>query len=82
MIKELINKWKLNHALIASKMGISKGYFSNKLNEKKVGNFTYSFTDEELQKLKVILIELRNDLESVDQIEFNAALAMIVKKEV
>jgi len=82
MLREIIIKWKLNSGLLALKMGMSKGYFSNKLNEKKVNNFTYRFTPEELNKLKGILIELRNDLEAIDEIEFNQALEMLVKKEV
>lgn len=43
---------------------------------------THKFTPEESQKLKCILIELRNDLEKVDDIDFNDALSMLVKKDV
>lgn len=75
-MKELIENWKLNKTLLASKMGMSKSFFNNKLMERK----PYSFNDEEIERLKNILIELRNDLEKIDQIEFNKALSIIVGK--
>lgn len=75
---EVIDKWKLNRNLLAAKMEMPKGTFNNKLSP----NHPTSFTDEELQKLKCILVELRTDLEPVDDIEFNDALAIISRKQV
>ncbi len=75
---EVIDKWKLNRNLLASKMEMPKGTFNNKLS----ANHPTKFTQEELQKLKCILVELRNDLESVDDIDFNDALALISRKQV
>lgn len=61
MIRKIIDKWKLNRNLLASKMEISKGSFNNKLNE----NEAYKFTELEEQKLKKVLKELKNDLNKI-----------------
>jgi hypothetical protein len=50
------------------------GTFCNKLNPKH----TTQFTDAEIIRLKGVLIELRNDLDSVTDIEFNDALKTII----
>lgn len=75
-MQEIIEKWKLNKGLLASKMEMPLGTFCNKLSDKH----TAYFTDAEKIKLKGVLIELRNDLDSVTDIDFNDALNVIVNK--
>ena len=74
MLKEIIDKWKLNHNLLAEKMGMPKGTFNNKLSKQ-------DFTDDELDRLKNILLTLRDDLEGISEIDFNDALRLISQKE-
>lgn len=69
-MREIINKWELNKELLASKMGMNAVLFEAKLNTK--------FTQKELIKLKGILIELKNDLDSITDIDFNDALKSIL----
>lgn len=73
-MREIIDKWKINRNLLAEKMGMSKGFFNNKLSERQ----KYKFTEEEKERLKQILIEMRNDLEGITDIEFNHALKTLV----
>ncbi len=77
-INEIVSRWKLNQTLLAEKMGMSKTTFVKSLNSQKY----YKFTDEQVSKLKSILVELRTDLESVDDVDFNEALRIITQKEV
>lgn len=74
-IQEIIDKWKLNRALLASKLGMPKGTFNNKLSPKH----PTKFSDQEMYQLKQALIELYNDLDGIEQ-DFNVALGMMVKK--
>ncbi len=78
MLKEVIDKWKLNRNLLADKMEMSKDAFNKKLN----GTDGRSFSEDELSKLSKILLELRDDLESGEADDFNNALRKIVQKEV
>lgn len=78
MLKEIIDKWRLNQNLLADKMGMPKGTFNNKLS----GTHASKFTDQELDKLKTILLELRSDLDGIDATDFNEALRLITQKEV
>jgi len=71
-IQEIIDKWKLNRALLASKMGMPKGTFNNKLSP----SHPTQFSDKELFQLKTILIQLREDLGIIDT-DFNEALKII-----
>lgn len=73
---QVFNRWKLNRALLASKMGMPKGTFNNKLSDKHESNFS----DAELIKLKGILREMSIDIDKVTDIDFNAALGAILKK--
>lgn len=73
-MQEIIEKWRLNKGLLASKMGMPLGTFCNKLSTKH----TAYFTDAEIIKLKSILIEIRNDLDAVTDIDFNDALKALV----
>jgi hypothetical protein len=75
-MQKVIEKWKLNKGYLASKLNMPLGTFCNKLSPKH----TTQFTDAEIIRLKGILIELRNDLDSVTDIEFNDALKTIVNK--
>jgi hypothetical protein len=74
-MQETIDKWKLNKGLLATKMQMPTGTFCNKLSAKH----PTKFSDAELIKLKGILIELRNELDAVTDIEFNSALTALVK---
>ncbi len=74
-MQEIIEKWKLNKGLLASKMEMPLGTFCNKLSPKH----PTKFSEQEIIKLKGVLIELRNDLDSVTDIDFNEALSAIVK---
>ena len=73
-IQEVIEKWKINKELLASKMGMLSGTFCNKLNPKH----STQFSDAEIIRLKGILIDLQKDLDAVTDIEFNNALRSIV----
>lgn len=73
---EVIENWKINKGLLASKMEMPLGTFCNKLSEKH----PTKFSEAEIIKLKGVLIELRNDLDAVTDIEFNDALSVIVNK--
>ena len=81
---ELIEKWKLNRNLLASKMQMSKATFNNKLSPDYYGNFTES----EQTRLMEILNELKNDMDylpgltGIEDDNFNAALKSIAQKEV
>jgi hypothetical protein len=61
LIKEILDKWKVNRNLLSSKMGISKGAFNNKLS----GRHPYKFTSEEMKQLKIIIKEFLNDLKKI-----------------
>lgn len=69
-MQEIIDKWKLNKGLLASKMNMPLGTFCNKLSPKH----SASFSDAEIIRLKMVLKELSADLDSVAGIEFNDAL--------
>ena len=72
-LRAIIDTWKINRSLLASKIGISKGAFNNKLNEVS----TYRFSDTELNRLCLVLIELRDTLGAVESADFNDALKII-----
>lgn len=74
-VQEIIDKWKLNRALLASKLGMPKGTFNNKLSPKH----PTKFSDEEMICLKMVLREMCTDVDTVTDIDFNDALKSIVK---
>ena len=78
MLKEVIDKWKLNRNLLAEKMEMSKDAFNKKLNEAD----GRKLDEGEVRKLSKILLELRDDLEAGEVDEFNDALRLISQKEV
>jgi hypothetical protein len=73
-MQKVIENWKLNKGLLASKMDMPLGTFCNKLSP------THSayFTDAEIIKLKGIFRELQGDLDGVTDIDFNNALKTII----
>jgi hypothetical protein len=74
-LQEIIEKWKVNKGLLASKIEMPLGTFCNKLSPKH----SASFTDAELIRLKMVLKEMAGDIEDVSGIDFNDALKTIVK---
>ncbi len=75
-MEELIEKWRLNKSLLASKMGMPLGTFCNKLSSKH----PTKFLDREIILLKSVLLELENDLDSITTVDFNEALKAIVSQ--
>lgn len=73
-LQEIIEKWKVNKGLLASKMEMPLGTFCNKLSLKH----SASFTDAEIIRLKMVLKEMAGDIEVVSGIDFNDALKTIV----
>lgn len=71
-MEDIIIQWKLNKALLASKMSMPVATFSQKVMRKH-----NQFTEPEKERLKVVLIELREQLETIDNIDFNDALKKI-----
>ena len=61
-VSKLINQWKLNKVLLASKMGMNAYTFKMKIagNDPK-----YFFTGEQLDKLKDVLKELASEIGTV-----------------
>ncbi len=73
-MEAVIIKWKLNRALLASKMGMPQATFNQ-----KVGGKRNKFTKEERMKLRNVLIELLTELDKATDIDFNDALKSIVE---
>jgi hypothetical protein len=71
----IIEKWKINKGLLASKIEMPLGTFCNKLNP----NHSASFSDAELIRLKMVLKEMGVELVGEADIDFNHALKTIVK---
>lgn len=72
---KLIEDWKLNKGVLASKMEMPLGTFCNKLNPKH----SAYFSDAEIIRLKMILKELSSQIDGVSEIDFNNALKAVVK---
>lgn len=77
-IGEIIQKWKLNKNLLASKLKMLKGTFNNKLNP----DHKDKFTNDELILLRAVMLEMRKDLDSVEEISFDEAMKIIAKQKV
>lgn len=71
-VQEIIDKWKLNRALLASKMDMPKGTFNNKLSPKH----PTKFSDKEMFQLKEIIFDLYKDIDTLEH-DFNQALSLI-----
>lgn len=65
--QKLISTWKLNKAMLASKMSMPKTTFNNKLNEKLT---QYNFTEIEIQRLEKILSCLALDIVNSKSVEY------------
>lgn len=74
-VLQVVDKWKLNRGLLASKMGMPKGTFNNKLNP----SHTSQFSNAENIKLIGVLREMSKDIDSVTDINFNDALKALTK---
>ena len=74
-LQEIIEKWKVNKGLLASKIEMPLGTFCNKLSPKHSAHFT----DAEMIRLKMVLKEMAGDIEGVSEIDFNDALKTVVK---
>lgn len=75
-MEEIIDKWKINKSVLATRMGMTNTTFNKKLSVQHTNNFS----DAELVQLKMILREMNSDLESIIDIDFNDALKLILKK--
>ena len=75
---KLIEKWKINKGLLAKKMNMPLGTFCNKLSPKH----STTFSEAELIQLKLVLKELRDELNEEVDIDFNDALNVIVNKPI
>lgn len=71
----MVDKWKLNRALLASKMDMPKGTFNNKLNPLHASQFS----DAEHIKLIDVIRQMSIDIDNVTGIDFNMALNALVK---
>ncbi len=73
----IIEKWKVNKGLLASKMNMPLGTFCNKLSPKH----TTQFTDAEMIRLKMVLKEMGVELDGASNIDFNDALKVVITKK-
>lgn len=73
-MQKIIEKWKVNKGLLASKMNMPLGTFCNKLSPKH----STQFSDAETIRLKMVLREMGVDIMGVTDIDFNDALKTIV----
>lgn len=76
-VQTLIDGWKLNKVILASKMGMPVGTFKNKLNDTQAA---YKLTEDERERLLEILRELAADIEAIAGVTFNQALSQIIGK--
>ena len=73
-MEEIIIRWKLNRPLLASKMGMPLGTFNNKLSPKH----SSKFSQDESLRLRVVMIELMNEIDGATNIEFEDAMKIIL----
>lgn len=74
-VQEIIIKWDLNRAFLASKIGMKRGTFNNKLSPKH----STQFTPQELIQLRDILVEMGVDIEGMEAVSFDDTMKQIVK---
>lgn len=60
-LKHFINKYRINHSLLAEKLEISRGAFSLKLRE----IHGQRLTEEQQEKLKLFILEFIEDAKSI-----------------
>lgn len=75
----IIDGWKLNKVLLASKIGIAHSTLKLKLNTKFP---QYKLTESDQDKLIEVLKEMASDVENKFGISFNKALSKIAKQKV
>lgn len=64
-LHKLIVKWKLSQQFIARQIGMAESTFKNKLNPNAK---LYSFTPEEIKKVKKVLSKLADELKKASEI--------------
>lgn len=74
-VQEIIIKWDLNRAFLASKIDMKRGTFNNKLSPKH----STQFTPQELIKLRDILVEMGVDIDGIEAVSFDDTMKEIVK---
>ncbi len=74
-VQEIIIKWDLNRAFLASKIGMKRGTFNNKLSPKH----STAFSPQELIKLRDIIVEMGVDIEGMDAVSFDDMMKEILK---
>ncbi len=74
-VQEIIIKWDLNRAFLASKMAMKRGTFNNKLSPKH----STMFTPQELIQLRDIIVEMGVDIDAMDAISFDETMKEILK---
>jgi hypothetical protein len=72
-MENIVNKWKINKSVLATRMSMTNTTFNKKLAND-------SFADAELIQLKMILKELRDDLSDIIDIDFNDSIKLMIKK--
>ena len=60
-IIQIIEKWKLNKTFLAEKLGMEQPTFINTIKKRQY----YNFTPAQLEKLKGILVKMREDLKGL-----------------
>ncbi|PIY10124.1 MAG: hypothetical protein COZ18_06700 [Flexibacter sp. CG_4_10_14_3_um_filter_32_15] len=60
-LEQLIDKWRINQSLLAEKLNITRGSFSQKLRKKD----NQYFTKEQEDKIKEVIKELGKDVDSI-----------------
>lgn len=74
-VQEIIIKWDLNRAFLASKIGMKRGTFNNKLSPKH----STQFTPQELIQLRDIVVEMGVDIDGMDAVNFDDTMKQILK---
>lgn len=74
-VQEIIIKWDLNRAFLASKIGMKRGTFNNKLSPKH----NTQFAPQELIKLRDIIVEMGVDIDGIEAVDFEDTMKEILK---
>lgn len=62
-IFSVISKWKINHKMLATSIGMPKGTFNNKLNP----NHTSQFTEQETSCIKKVLSSMGAEIVEISK---------------
>lgn len=74
-VQEIIIKWDLNRAFLASKIGMKRGTFNNKLSPKH----TTQFTPQELIQLRDLIVQMGLDIDTVEAVPFDETMKQMFK---